>query len=391
MDIDIKKLQELHEFSENIKILYVEDNEKVRISTYDTLTKIFKNIITAVDGLDGLEKFENDDIDLIITDITMPNMNGIEMVSKIRQKNDDIPVLIVSAYNEAEYFIETIKLGVEGYLLKPIELDQLIKVLSRTVEKIKMKKELQEYQKNLELKVQEQLEHIQVQNEIIKNREKFAAMGEMIDAITHQFKQPLGIMRLRTDEIKYLMKKEEFNIQESLESINKQIDFSVNTIEEFRNFFRTDLKKECLNIKYLFDSVLGLIKDELIQYNVQTIIDIEESLCARINSSEFKHVLLNLINNAKDALNERDIKDKQVILTGQKNNNSIYLSIEDNAGGIKEEIIDKIFEPNFTTKSQDKGTGIGLHISKMILEKEDATIEVQNTSLGAKFTITLTH
>lgn len=387
MLLDIKRLQELQDFSKDLKVLYVEDNKEARDSTYDTLGEFFDNITVAVDGVEGLEQFRNNQFDLIITDINMPRLNGIDMISKIRETNKDIAILIVSAYNESGYFMETIRLGVEGYLLKPIELDQFISMLSKTIEKIKMRKDLQEYQKNLEKKVQEQLLQIQEQNDFIKNREKFAAMGEMIDAITHQFKQPLGIMRLRTDEIKYLLKKGHFDIDKSLESINNQIEFSANTIDEFRNFFRNNPNTEKLNINEIFNPVIRLIKDELVKYDIEVKIDADCSLNITVNPSEFKHVLLNLINNAKYTLNERNIKNKQIFLTAKKIEDMVYICIEDNAGGISEDIIEKIFEPNFTTKPVDEGTGIGLHISKMILEKANASIEAQNSDMGAKFTI----
>lgn len=103
--------------------------------------EFFGRVIEAVDGEDGLEKFKNYHIDLVITDITMPQMNGLEMAAAIRKLSPQTPVLILSAYNEAEYFIESIRLGVEGYLLKPIEIGQFMDVLSQVIEKIRLKAE----------------------------------------------------------------------------------------------------------------------------------------------------------------------------------------------------------------------------------------------------------
>ncbi len=388
MNIDLDKIQKLQEFSKGLKVLYVEDNDEARASTKDTLGEFFDNITVATDGIEGLEKFNKGHFDLIISDINMPNMNGIDMVSKIREKDKDIAILIISAYSESGYFIETIRLGVEGYLLKPIELEQFISMLFKSIEKIKIKKEINEYQKNLELKIQNQLSKIQKQNSIIQNREKFAAMGEMIDTISHQFKQPLSIMKLRTQEIELLIEnKHEGNIKESIESINKQIDYSVNTIEEFRNFFRPNVKKENLKVQELFDSVLRLLKDEMIKNNINIIMEGDTSLSLYINPNEFKHVLLNLITNARDAFEKKNIKNKKIILSAKNRENHILICVKDNAGGVPEEIKEKIFEPNFTTKTADKGTGIGLHISRMILEKIDAEISMENTDLGAKFTV----
>ena len=158
-------MQNMMQFSEKLHVLYVEDNKEAREGTLGLLHNIFKEITTAVNGRDGLEKFEdkNSSFDLIITDINMPKMNGIEMITKIREENKEIPILVLSAYNESGYFVETIKQGVEGYLLKPIDIKQLLEMLNKTVEKIYLKQELLEYQQELESKVQEQVSHIKKQ------------------------------------------------------------------------------------------------------------------------------------------------------------------------------------------------------------------------------------
>ncbi len=130
--------------SQYLKLLYVEDNEQVRNITLMVLEDFFNEVIVAVDGEDGFEKFQDNDIDLIITDINMPRLNGLEMTEKIRQIDSSVPILVLSAYNESSYFIDSIKLGIEGYLLKPIDLEQFISVLRKTVYGIKLKKEAQE-------------------------------------------------------------------------------------------------------------------------------------------------------------------------------------------------------------------------------------------------------
>ncbi|WP_457743289.1 EAL domain-containing response regulator [Sulfurimonas sp.] len=143
-------------FAKKLKVLYIEDNSDARESTLGLLENIFDNVSTAINGEDGLEKFKEGKFDLILTDINMPKMNGLEMINEIRKRDKDIPIIVISAYNESGYFIETIKMGVEGYLLKPINLKQFINMLQKSVEKIELRYELLEYQNNLEKKVQEQ-------------------------------------------------------------------------------------------------------------------------------------------------------------------------------------------------------------------------------------------
>ncbi len=387
INMDLKKLQK---FSKNLHILYVEDNETTRDITNNLLKELFDSITMAVDGEDGLNKFKHGSFDLIISDINMPNMNGIEMVKEIRELDTNIPILITSAYSESKYFMETIKLGVEGYLLKPIEFKQFLSIVGKVIEKIKLQHDLKEYQNNLEKKVQEQLAEITEKNNYIQAREKFAAMGEMIDAIAHQFRQPIGIIKLQAQELEYLTKEYGCTNQEIEDTINgiiKQVGHAVETIDEFRKFFREDVDRKKVTIQSVFDSLLTLIKDELIKYTINVNIDGDTSIKVNIIPNEFKHVLLNLVNNAKDVFIEKNIKDGNITLSVIEEDDCIIVGVEDNGGGIPESIFDKIFEANFTTKGIDRGTGIGLHISKMILEKIETTIDVENINLGAKFRI----
>jgi len=110
----------------DIKVLYVEDNLDARQSTIIILEEFFEHIIIAVDGKDGLEKFKQNDFNLIITDIQMPNLNGIEMSKEIRKLNNTIPIIVLSAYNENKYLIDSIKVGMIGYINKPLDIEELI-------------------------------------------------------------------------------------------------------------------------------------------------------------------------------------------------------------------------------------------------------------------------
>ncbi|RLA76362.1 MAG: hypothetical protein DRG30_03030, partial [Epsilonproteobacteria bacterium] len=130
-----------------LKLLYVEDNKKVRESILIILQEFFSDIIVAVDGEDGFEKFQENSVDLIITDINMPRLNGLEMIAKIKEIEDTIPVLISSAHTESNYFVDSIKLGIDGYLLKPFDLDQFIVALSNAIGKIQLKKTEKELSK----------------------------------------------------------------------------------------------------------------------------------------------------------------------------------------------------------------------------------------------------
>jgi diguanylate cyclase (GGDEF)-like protein len=159
------KLKQLVKMGKSLKVLYVEDNDSVRNSTLGMLKRFFADITIGIDGEDGLCKFKEakeKPFDLVLTDINMPKMNGVEMIKQIRQIDNNVSVLVLSAHNETSFFLDTIKLGIEGYLLKPIDLHQFIDVLIGAVEKITLRRENEEYRRTLEDKVAQrtaELEH----------------------------------------------------------------------------------------------------------------------------------------------------------------------------------------------------------------------------------------
>ena len=154
-------MRDIIKISKTLKLLYVEDDEETRVSTLEMLKNFFVDIYMAVDGEEALELFKKHSFDLIISDINMPKLTGIEMLKEIRNIDSEIPVLIFSAHNEVKYFIETIKLGVDGYILKPLEFSQFILVLKKSLEKIKFKKEVKKQYENLENEVQERTKELE--------------------------------------------------------------------------------------------------------------------------------------------------------------------------------------------------------------------------------------
>ncbi len=147
----MKDLKQITSTTKMLKLLYVEDNQEVREATLEILSDFFDDIIVAVDGTDGLEKFYAHKIDIVMTDILMPNMNGLDMLEKMQETDEDVTALIFSAYNEERYFIKGIQLGVEAYLTKPLKIDQFLQVLGNTVKKIEALKGYQKLQQYKEI------------------------------------------------------------------------------------------------------------------------------------------------------------------------------------------------------------------------------------------------
>ena len=214
----------------------------------------------------------------------------------------------------------------------------------------------------------------QIKNqELIFHQSKIASMGEMLGNISHQWRQPLSaISTLATGtslkkEIKIL---EDTEFYENMDLINKNAQYLSKTIDDFRNFFTSDIniKKET-NLKNSFNSIYSLIKDSFKSSNIEIIFNLQDTNLI-INESIFIQAMINILNNARDALTQNNNIDKYVFVDLLKNENEYLLTIKDNAGGIEENIKNKIFEPYFTTKHKSQGTGIGLYMTNQIITKQ---------------------
>jgi len=262
-------------------------------------------------------------------------------------------------------------------------------------EKVKTKeliaKQNQEFKKlnnSLQNKVLLSSIKLKEQDKILVQKTKLAIMGEMLDAVAHQWKQPLSVIKLSADELKYYSDYNQLD-KEYLDTVSvrimDQIDHLSETIDEFKKFLRPkdSIAKE--NIKAVVNSSIKILKDELIQNNIKIKFIGDSKIEARIIPNEFKHIIINLINNAKDQFNKHKIVKRVVTFTIEKDKKEAILKISDNAGGIPSQYLDKIFDANFSTKTQEHGTGIGLYMTKNILEKIGATIRAKNIKDGAQF------
>lgn len=384
-------IEKLNELSRDITLLYVEDHEDTREELQELLEMIFPQVYVATNGQEALDIYKNHPIDLIITDINMPVLNGIRMIEKIRENNTDIKVIVFSAHEKIEYLIRCIELSVDGFLTKPFNQKKYFETLYKVIGQIHTKKELALYKENLEKKVQEQLHEIMEKNSMLEKNARLATMGEMIDAIAHQWKSPLSVIKLHIDLLMMKHQMGELNgeeLEESMEKMTLQIKHLFETIEEFRKFFRPNTQLEYIKVKSLIDSVSLLLKDELIKHTIQLECEYEnEEYGIGVNSNEMKHVLINLIQNSKEAFVQNGVKEKNIHIIVYKKGEKIYIEVSDNAGGIPLEVIDQIFSPHITTKQNEGGTGIGLYLVKQILDKINGTISVRNSEKGACFTL----
>ena len=270
-----------------------------------------------------------------------------------------------------------------------ISLKRMIEKINAAKKEVEQKvedrtRELHELNDNLEEMVSEKTDENIQQLELMQQQNKMASMGEMIGAIAHQWRQPLNEISIGIQNLKYDYEDGLIDAEflEKFISKNKEvIQFMSTTIDDFRNFYRVDKTKEIFDVKEAVDKTISLQMAQLINYNIGVFID-GESFEVNGFRNEFQQVVLNLINNAKDALIQNKIENAKIFISFEGRE----ISIRDNGGGIEENILGRIFEPYFTTKEQGKGTGMGLYMSKMIIEENmNAKFSAQNTEDGVEF------
>ena len=218
-----------------------------------------------------------------------------------------------------------------------------------------------------------------------------AALGEMLDHIAHQWKQPLNSISLIIQGLELIACDGELTneyIEETVSKIMALLDHMAQTIDVFRDFYRPEKEKTVFRLKDSIDMAIGFIAPALSLHAIAVELDVDPGLVALGYPREYAQVLLNLLGNAKNALVERKIETPRLKLKAFAEGAKAVVTITDNAGGIPDLDLDRIFEPYFTTRKAAGGTGVGLYMSKNIIEKSmGGTLSAANVDGGAQFRI----
>ena len=298
------------------------------------------------------------------------------------EKSDEMNATAVKSGSHTFEWVHLTKTGEEFWvevILTPIILEnkKVLHVVWKDIaEKKRAAKELEEQQM------------------VLIQQSRLASMGEMIANISHQWRQPLNALGLNLQKLGLYQSRgilDEQRLNESIEKNMNLIHSMSSTIDDFRDFFNPNKEKSSFlimdAIAKSYKIVESSFEHSLIKYEIKTDDD-DVQVFGYIN--EFSQVIVNLLNNAKDVLNEKKISSAHVIIDVKKDGNQVLVTICDNGGGIPKSIGEKIFDPYFTTKEEGKGTGIGLYMSKMIIEDHmDGKFDFVNTAEGACFRIKL--
>ncbi len=231
-------------------------------------------------------------------------------------------------------------------------------------------RKLKELNETLEVRVEEAILENKSKDVILFQQSKMASMGEMIGNIAHQWRQPLSVISTSATGLNFKFEygldvpKEE--VIATLEKVNQTAQFLSKTIDDFQNYLKPQQLNEKFNVKDVVEKNLELFGQAFINNDIKIVLDLDDVM---INSSqnELLQVTINILNNAKDALKEFRVDDRYLFVSVYQEENAAIISIKDNAGGIPEDVIDKIFDAYFTTKHKSQGTGLGLYMSYQII------------------------
>ena len=376
----------------NVNILIVDDKQsnldtlEFLIDDIDFKPEINVHVIKADNGNDALTLAMKHKIALIILDIQMPQMDGFEVASYLQKatKTKDMPIMFLTAAFKSEDMRERgLHIGAVDYLLKPIDPLILVPKILHYIDFYVITNKLIDINKDLELKIKEEVNKNQEKDRLLFQQSKMASMGEMIGNIAHQWRQPISIISMWANNIIMDIDMEEVE-NESLRkyaiNINQQTKHLSQTIDDFRNFFSPNKNNEKFGLKDSIEKTMNLLSASMKTHEIEVIKNIDDIEIVSLEN-ELMQAILNIIKNAKDILVTLTKESKKLIfITIYKKSDSVIIEIKDNAGGVPEDIIEKVFEPYFTTKHKSQGTGIGLYMTESIITKHlKGELSVKNT------------
>ncbi|WP_419769316.1 MAG: ATP-binding protein [Candidatus Marinarcus sp.] len=266
-----------------------------------------------------------------------------------------------------------------------------------------LNRELKIANEKLTKKVEYEISENEKKSAIIYHQSKLSSMGEMIGNIAHQWRQPLSGISTLASALSFNMELNTDDKKETMKTLDKIVEttkYLSDTIDDFRNFYRIDKFEKKFNLAKNIHQSVSIIDVTLLEHEIELIFELDESINHFGLENELKQAVLNILQNSKDAFDagtDKNFPPKLIFITLEKINDLILIKIKDNAGGIKENILKKIFDRDFTTKDEHKGTGIGLYMTKVIIEKSfKGSITAENSLFeyngmqctGALFTIT---
>lgn len=413
----LEKRTENSELIHRHSILLVDDDRELTKRLKTILEKEGYKVHIANEGEEGFQIARNNMIDVILADIEMPLLSGIDLLERVKKFQRDIEVIMMTGYGDENLAIEALRKGAINYLRKPFDLEELLITINKAVERVllyrnqlyrnremKINSEIVlKVNKELEKRIEERTSEITAIQGQLFQTSKLATLGEMSAGLAHELNQPLSGISLSIRAMKMMAERKMLthqDVMETVETVDGLVKRMSNIIIHVRNFARQDIQKytqfdvnECVMNGY------NLIKEQLRIHGVECSIDLDEGLPLLLGESyQIEQVVINVITNAKDALDEKEKMAKEQVREWKKKlsiqtlikNGWVCIDIKDNGTGMKKTTIEKYFEPFYTTKEVGKATGLGMSICYGIIQRHNGRIDVSSVyGKGAEISIKL--
>lgn len=394
------------------KILVIDDEVYIRDSIIGLLEDFGFNVIDAENGRKGLERFESDHPDMVLCDLRMPEMDGLDVLARIVELNPKIPIIIVSGAGNISDTVEALRLGAWDYIIKPIQdMNVLSHAVNKAFERVKLIEEKHRYQMALEranAELKNSLETIEQAQDRLVQSEKMAALGELVAGVAHEINTPVGVgvtaasfLDTKTKEIKKIydsgeLKRGELeNFLQVVEEVSNSILINMERAAELISSFKqvaVDQSSETrrkFNVKEYIDEILLSLKPRYKKTGHHIRIDCDDDIELNSYPGVFSQILNNLIMNSLihgfDGILEGII---QVQITREKD--QVIFIYKDNGRGMTPEQKEKVFDPFFTTRRTKGGTGLGMSIVFNLVTQTLKGSIICESSIGKGVTFTIT-
>jgi DNA-binding response OmpR family regulator len=408
LDYIIKDTNLVYAISEVVKtIKAVETRQKEKIFVIDDskficnqVRKILEprnyEVAYALNAKEGLARLKEEGTSLLVLDMELPDMHGLEVLEHIRKDPQlrSLPVVVLSGRATPDVIREALKNGASDFMKKPFVFEEFVLKVDLWIDYCNKGKELEEksealrkMNENLQQLVEEEVEKNRVKERLLFMQSRHAQMGEMIAMIAHQWRQPLNAIGSAVSLMRQKIRMGRFDEQMAEDiamKIQRYVEYLSETIDDFRNFFKPDNEKSVTDFDTITRKALDLTGDSLASRGISIRKEIGRADTFVAYENELVQVVINLLKNAEDVLVERRVEKPTITIAidGDK------LQVRDNGGGIEDEVIERIFDPYFSTKSKKEGTGLGLYMVKLIVEEHcGGRVSVRNVDGGAEFTI----
>jgi signal transduction histidine kinase len=345
-----------------VKVLVIDDERITRENIKYELEKLGFNVSTSNNGKEALSIIKNEEFDIVICDLIMPDLNGIEVLEEIKKITPDTEVIIITGHGSVKSAIECIKKGAIDYLVKPINTPELIVTIKKSIEEINLKKELKKTINNLK----------QTQQQLI-NSEKLSIIAKFATSIAHQLRNPLSVI---TSSSQYLIKKtsQDEQTRKILEIIKRNAEQAERIIKEVLSVAKPVPEEEFkeVSISEILDKVIESVYSKFYDANMSIVKNYKELPKIKGSAHHLEQAFLNFIMNSFDAMKEND----KLTISAYKQNNELIIEFIDTGAGMNQEQLSKIFEPFFTTKKD--GIGLGMFAAKKIIESHNGTIKIKS-------------